>query len=110
MVEITGLLAAVNLDRFNAAFGIGAAGYSEGMVCVMPDRSANAEVAVSTRRHLQSAGTRSAQSDRLSPGSCGEGSAFSRRRPERVVNTFARGAVRQVSGARARQPGRRARS
>jgi AhpD family alkylhydroperoxidase len=38
LVEITALLALVNLDRFNAAFGIGAAGFSEGMVCVAPDR------------------------------------------------------------------------
>src|SRR6202042_1010571 len=38
MVEITALLTLVNLDRFNAAFGIGSAGFSEGMVCVPPDR------------------------------------------------------------------------
>jgi len=38
LVEITALLTLVNLDRFNAAFGIGAAGSSEGMVCVPPDR------------------------------------------------------------------------
>ncbi len=40
IVEITALLALVNLDRFNAAFGIGSAGFSEGMVCVLPDRPA----------------------------------------------------------------------
>ncbi len=34
LVEITALLVVVNLDRFNAAFGIGAAGFSDGMVCV----------------------------------------------------------------------------
>jgi alkylhydroperoxidase family enzyme len=38
MVEITALLALVNLDRFSAAFGIGSAGFSEGMVCLTPDR------------------------------------------------------------------------
>ena len=38
LVEITALLTVVNLDRFNAAFGVGAAGFSEGMVCVPPDR------------------------------------------------------------------------
>jgi AhpD family alkylhydroperoxidase len=38
LVEITALLTLVNLDRFNAAFGIGSAGFSEGMVCVAPDR------------------------------------------------------------------------
>jgi len=38
LVEITALLTLVNLDRFNAAFGIGAAGFSEGTVCVQPDR------------------------------------------------------------------------
>jgi alkylhydroperoxidase family enzyme len=38
LVEITALLTVVNVDRFNAAFGIGSAGYSEGMVCVPPDR------------------------------------------------------------------------
>jgi alkylhydroperoxidase family enzyme len=40
LVEITALLTVVNLDRFNAAFGIGAAGFSDGMVCVPPDRPA----------------------------------------------------------------------
>jgi AhpD family alkylhydroperoxidase len=44
MVEITALLTVVNLDRFNAAFGIGSAGFSEGMVCVTPDRPAVAGV------------------------------------------------------------------
>ena len=38
LVELTALLTVVNLDRFNAAFGIGSAGFSEGMVCVVPDR------------------------------------------------------------------------
>ena len=38
IVEITALLTVVNLDRFNAAFGIGSAGFSDGMVCVPPDR------------------------------------------------------------------------
>jgi alkylhydroperoxidase family enzyme len=40
LVEITALLTVVNLDRFNAAFGIGSAGFSDGMVCVPPDRPA----------------------------------------------------------------------
>jgi alkylhydroperoxidase family enzyme len=40
LVEITALLTVVNLDRFNAAFGIGSAGFSEGMVCLVPDRPA----------------------------------------------------------------------
>ena len=40
MVEITALLTLVNLDRFNAAFGVGSAGFSEGKVCVSPDRPA----------------------------------------------------------------------
>jgi len=40
LVEIAGLLTVVNLDRFNAAFGIGSAGFSEGMVCVPPERPA----------------------------------------------------------------------
>ena len=38
LVEITAHLMVVNLDRFNAAFGIGSAGFSDGMVCVPPDR------------------------------------------------------------------------
>ena len=38
LVEITALLVLVNIDRFNAAFGIGSAGFSDGMVCVPPDR------------------------------------------------------------------------
>jgi AhpD family alkylhydroperoxidase len=57
MVEITALLTLVNLDRFNAAFGIGAAGFSEGMVCLVPDRpraseaeAASSETAASIRR------------------------------------------------------------
>jgi AhpD family alkylhydroperoxidase len=40
LVEITALLTLVNLDRFNAAFAIGSAGFSEPMVCVPPDRPA----------------------------------------------------------------------
>jgi AhpD family alkylhydroperoxidase len=40
LVEITALLTLVNIDRFNAAFGIGSAGFSKGMVCVPPDRPA----------------------------------------------------------------------
>jgi AhpD family alkylhydroperoxidase len=40
LVEITALLTLVNLDRLNAAFGLGSAGFSEGMVCVPPDRAA----------------------------------------------------------------------
>jgi AhpD family alkylhydroperoxidase len=40
LVEITAHLTLVNLDRFNAAFAIGSAGFSEGMVCVPPDRPA----------------------------------------------------------------------
>src|SRR6201993_1445555 len=40
IVEITALLTVVNLDRFNAAFGVGSSGFSEGMVCVPPDRPA----------------------------------------------------------------------
>jgi alkylhydroperoxidase family enzyme len=43
LVELTALLTLVNLDRFNAAFGIGAAGFSDGMVCVVPDRPAPVE-------------------------------------------------------------------
>jgi AhpD family alkylhydroperoxidase len=38
IVEITALLTLVNVDRFNAALGIGSAGFSDGMVCVVPDR------------------------------------------------------------------------
>jgi AhpD family alkylhydroperoxidase len=38
LVEITAHLTLVNLDRFNAAFGIGSAGFSNGMVCIVPDR------------------------------------------------------------------------
>jgi AhpD family alkylhydroperoxidase len=38
LVEMTALLTLVNLDRFNVAFGVGSAGFSEGMVCVPPDR------------------------------------------------------------------------
>ena len=48
LVEITALLTLVNLDRFNAAFGIGSAGFSDGMVCVPPDRSAAAASSTGT--------------------------------------------------------------
>jgi alkylhydroperoxidase family enzyme len=38
MVELTHIIALENLrGRFNLAFGIGAAGFSEGMVCALPD-------------------------------------------------------------------------
>jgi alkylhydroperoxidase family enzyme len=40
LVEIAGLLTLVNLDRFNAAFKIGSAGFSDGMVCVPPEKPA----------------------------------------------------------------------
>jgi len=40
IVEITALITLVNLDRFNAAFGVGSAGFSEGMVCVRPEPAA----------------------------------------------------------------------
>jgi alkylhydroperoxidase family enzyme len=46
LVEITALLTVVNVDRFNAAFGIGSAGFSDGMVCVSPDRPANKPAAL----------------------------------------------------------------
>ena len=44
IVELTALLTLVNLDRFNAAFAIGSAGFSEGMVCVPPDKPAAAQL------------------------------------------------------------------
>ncbi len=47
LVELTALLTVVNLDRFNAAFGIGSAGFSEGMVCVPPDRPAQERASLS---------------------------------------------------------------
>jgi AhpD family alkylhydroperoxidase len=40
MVELTSVIALENLrGRFNLALGIGAAGFSEGMVCAIPERS-----------------------------------------------------------------------
>jgi alkylhydroperoxidase family enzyme len=44
IVELTALLTLVNLDRLNAAFGIGSAGFSEGMICVPPDKPAAAQL------------------------------------------------------------------
>ena len=44
IVELTALLTLVNLDRFNAAFEIGSAGFSEGMVCVPPEKPAVAQL------------------------------------------------------------------
>ena len=40
LVEITAHLTLVNLDRFNAALGIGSAGFSDGLVCLVPERAA----------------------------------------------------------------------
>jgi alkylhydroperoxidase family enzyme len=48
LVEVTALLTVVNLDRFNAAFGVGSAGFSEGMVCALPDRPARQPVPLPT--------------------------------------------------------------
>jgi alkylhydroperoxidase family enzyme len=45
IVELTALLTLVNLDRFNAAFGIGSAGFSMGMVCVPPEKPASTQLA-----------------------------------------------------------------
>jgi alkylhydroperoxidase family enzyme len=45
LVELTALLTVVNLDRFNAAFGIGSAGFSDGMVCLTPDKPARVSAA-----------------------------------------------------------------
>lgn len=47
LVEIAGLLTVVNLDRVNAAFGVGSAGFSEGMVCVRPERAPEARTVTS---------------------------------------------------------------
>jgi 4-carboxymuconolactone decarboxylase len=44
IVELTALLTLVNLDRFSAAFAIGSAGFSEGMVCVPPERPTTPEL------------------------------------------------------------------
>ena len=49
LVEITALLTLVNLDRFNAAFGIGSAGFSAGMVCVLPDRPVATTISTDAR-------------------------------------------------------------
>jgi len=50
LVEITALLTLVNVDRFNAAFGIESAGFSEGLVCVPPDRPDPARNTVSAAK------------------------------------------------------------
>jgi alkylhydroperoxidase family enzyme len=50
LVEVTALLTLVNLDRFNAALGIGSAGFSEGMVCVPADRPIVAPAPVAVTR------------------------------------------------------------
>lgn len=44
IVELTALLTLVNLDRFNAAFKIGSAGFSGGMVCVPAEKPAAAQL------------------------------------------------------------------
>jgi AhpD family alkylhydroperoxidase len=48
LVEITALLTVVNLDRFNAAFEVNSAGFSEGMVCLRPDRPRHQPASVAT--------------------------------------------------------------
>lgn len=40
LVELAAMVMVANLHRFNAAFDIGSAGFSEGMVCVPPQRAA----------------------------------------------------------------------
>lgn len=45
LVELTAFLTLVNINRFNAALGVGSAGFSEGMVCVVPDRPSRAVAA-----------------------------------------------------------------
>lgn len=50
LVEITALLTVTGLHRFNAAFEIGSAGFSEGMVCVPPDRATNEPPPLALRR------------------------------------------------------------
>jgi alkylhydroperoxidase family enzyme len=57
LVEITALLTLVNLDRLNAAFGIGSAGFSDGMVCVLPDRPAAPSLASVAGPHAKPGGT-----------------------------------------------------
>ena len=54
LVELTALLTLVNVDRFNAAFGIGSAGFSAGRVCVLPDRPAAAPSVVTVARDSSS--------------------------------------------------------
>ena len=58
LVEITALLTVVNIDRFNAAFGIGSAGFSEGMVCVRPDRPTTEPAALANSCSRPSRGAR----------------------------------------------------
>jgi AhpD family alkylhydroperoxidase len=45
IVELTAMLTLVNVDRFNAALGVGSAGFSDGMVCLVPDRPGQAAAA-----------------------------------------------------------------
>jgi AhpD family alkylhydroperoxidase len=57
LVEITAHLMVVNLDRFNAAFGISSAGFSDGMVCLAPDRAATGPALSSMVTSVASRGT-----------------------------------------------------
>jgi alkylhydroperoxidase family enzyme len=46
LVELTNVIAIENMrGRFNLALGIGAAGFSEGIVCVVPEPASNVELA-----------------------------------------------------------------
>ena len=45
LVELTNVIAVENMrGRFNLALGIGAAGFSEGMVCALPDAPPETDV------------------------------------------------------------------
>jgi AhpD family alkylhydroperoxidase len=57
MVEITAHLTVVNLDRFNAAFGIGSSGFSEGRVCLVPDRPGQSQAGSALAENTASADT-----------------------------------------------------
>jgi len=47
LIELTNLVAVENLrSRFNSALGIGSAGFSEGMVCALPEAGADAHASV----------------------------------------------------------------
>jgi hypothetical protein len=83
IVEITAHITVVNLDRFNVAFGIGFAGFSEGMVCLALTGQTSRPNRSPRRRPTALSATSPVADARIAPSSC-------RARPRRERSGSAR--------------------